>query len=98
MTTADRTTTVDSIAMALGGGLIFLGLVVLGVLEAIIGNPHAVPQTNDAGKVVATTTFDPTLRAAIIALGMLIWLLYGLYKVVGGRVERATDKRTVVTD
>lgn len=83
----------DKLAMALGGGLILLGTAVLGFFETVIGNPSAIPITNDAGEVVATTTFDPSLRASIIALGLIVWLLYALYKVVGavGSSSAPTD-------
>jgi hypothetical protein len=78
-----KTSLADRIAMALGGGLVLLGTAVLGFFETVIGNYHAMPVTNDAGDVVATTTFDPSLRAAIIALGLLVWLGYALYTVFG---------------
>jgi len=77
-------TTVDRLAMLLGGALVVLGTVVLGILEALLGNPSPVPVTNEAGAVVATTTFPVEVRAYLIAFGMLVWLIAGVYKLIAG--------------
>lgn len=71
----------DKLAMVVGGGLVLFGVTVMGTLETLLGSAHSVPQTNEAGEVVAHTTFAPNLRAAIIALGLVVFFLYGLYKV-----------------
>jgi hypothetical protein len=78
----DDMTTVDKLAMIVGGSFVVLGTVVLGIVEALVGNPSAVPVTNEAGQVVATTTFPVEVRATLIALGLLVWFVAGAYKLV----------------
>lgn len=73
------TDTADLIGM-LGGGLIVLGVVMLGAINALTNNPH-VEQTNDAGAVTAEPLVPPDLRAYVILAGLAILALYGLYKV-----------------
>lgn len=85
----------DRIAMTLGGGLILLGVVVLGILEALIGTSNPVPVTNDAGEVVAATTFPVELRTALIAAGLVVLGLYAalrLFAGVRGGVERGDGR------
>ncbi len=89
----ENITLVDKIAMALGGGLVLLGTAVFGFFETLLGNPHAVAETNEAGDVIAHTTFDPQLRAYIIAAGLLIWGLFAVYKLTTG-VPRSETKRS----
>lgn len=79
--------TIDEAALAIGLGLILLGSVVIGFFETILGSAHTLKQTNEAGDVVAHTSFSPHLRAYIIALGILVVLVWGLY-----RVGRATGE------
>lgn len=78
----DDMTTVDKLAMIVGGSFVVLGTVVLGIVEALVGNPSPVPVTNEAGQVVATTTFPVEVRATLIALGLLVWFAAGVYKLV----------------
>ena len=85
----DDMTTVDKLAMIVGGSFVVLGTVLMGIVEALVGNPSAVPVTNDAGQVVATTTFPVEVRAYLIALGLLVWLAAGVYKLVA-RAPRET--------
>ncbi|MFB6199197.1 MAG: hypothetical protein ABEI52_13195 [Halobacteriaceae archaeon] len=73
--------TLDEAALAIGLGLVLVGSVVMGFLETILGSPHTLEQTNEAGDVVAHTSFDPHLRAYIIALGFIVLLLWSLYRV-----------------
>lgn len=90
MKTNTETTTFDKLAMILGGGLILLGTLVMGVLETVIGNPSPVPLTNEAGDVIAATTFPVDVRAYVILLGLFVWFLFGVYKLIQGigAVER----------
>ena len=83
MSTTSPMSTADRAAMIVGGACIVLGTVVLGTLETIIGNPSPVPVTNEAGEVLATTTFPVEVRAGLVMLGLVVWLVYGLYRLVG---------------
>lgn len=72
---------IDRAAMAVSGGLILLGIVVLGFVEVLDGQPYgAAPMTNDAGEVVATPMVDPALRTGLVILGLAVLLLWGLYR------------------
>jgi hypothetical protein len=75
-------TGVDKLAMIVGGSFVVLGTVVLGIVEALVGSPSPVPVTNEAGQVVAATTFPVEVRAALIALGLLVWFAAGVYKLI----------------
>lgn len=76
---ATDTDAADLIGM-LGGGLVVVGVVVLGAINALTNNPH-IEQTNDAGAVTAEPLVPPDLRAYVILAGLAILALYGLYKV-----------------
>ena len=70
-------------AMALGGGLMTLGIVVLGVVELLAGKPYgAAPLTNEAGAVVATPAVDPVLRTGLVLAGLAVLGLYAAYAAV----------------
>ncbi|MFW6448018.1 MAG: hypothetical protein ACOC0X_00595 [Halobacteriota archaeon] len=77
--TTKSTSTADRIAMLVGGGLIAIGVVVMGFLNTITNNPHL--EVVEDGTVVAEPLIPPDLRAYLVLLGLLVWLLYGLYKV-----------------
>jgi hypothetical protein len=77
---------IDKMAMAVSGFLMVLGIAVLGIVEILAGPPYgaaAVEQTNEAGEVVNTIypAVDPTLRTGLVILGLVILLLWGVYKV-----------------
>jgi hypothetical protein len=73
--------TVDKAAMAVSGALMLAGIVVLGIVEIIAGKPYgAAPLTNDAGEVIASPAVDPTLRTGLVIAGLVVLLLWGLYK------------------
>jgi hypothetical protein len=84
--------TIDKAAMALSGGLMLLGIVVLGFVELLDGAPYgAAPVTNDAGEVVATPMVDPALRTGLVLMGMAVLLAWGLYRyAVPPMTEEAT--------
>lgn len=65
--------------MLIGGGLIVFATVVLGFLNVITNSPHM--EVVEEGTVVAEPLIAPDLRAYLILLGLVIFLLYGLYKV-----------------
>lgn len=92
-----KTTTVnpiDKLAMALSGGLILLGVVVLGIVEILVGKPYgAAPLTNDAGEVIAMPAVDPALRTGLVIAGLIVLLLWGLYK-----MATTTGARTPTTE
>jgi len=92
-------TAIDRAAMAVSGGLILLGVVVLGLIETLAGQAYgAAPLTNDAGEVVAMPLIDPNLRTGLVILGLVVLLLWGLYKLAtpmaGGNTETAAVETT----
>jgi len=94
-------TIIDKAALALSSALMLLGIVVLGMIEILAGQPYGaapVEQTNDAGEVVNTLypAIDPTLRAGLVIAGLAILLLWGLYRMAGTPVE-SIDRQTVET-
>lgn len=93
-TITQTATTADKIAMALGGGLVLLGTLVMGTLETLLGGPNALPVTNEAGVVVAETTFDPVLRATIVLAGLVVFGLFALYRLVATRVAETRAPAT----
>jgi hypothetical protein len=83
-------TMIDRAAIALGGGLMLLGIVVLGFAEVLAGQPYgAAPMTNDAGEVIATPMVDPALRTGLVILGLAVLLLWGLYRFTASTMEDA---------
>lgn len=79
---------IDKAAMALSGSLMMLGIVVLGFVEVLAGEPYgAAPITNEAGEIVATPAIDPTLRTGLVIAGLVVLLLWGVYKVATPEVE-----------
>jgi hypothetical protein len=80
--------TIDRLAVALSGGLMLLGIVVLGIVEILAGKPYgAAPLTNDAGEVVANPAVDPTIRTGLVILGLVVLLLWGLYRMATPDVD-----------
>lgn len=72
---------IDRLAMGLSGALVLLGVVVLGLVELLDGAPFgAAPVTNDAGAIVATPLVDPNIRTGLVILGLLVLLLWGIYR------------------
>jgi len=91
-------TTIDKAAMAVSGGLMLLGVVVLGLIETLAGKPYgAAPMTNDAGEVVAMPLVDPNLRTGLVILGLVVLLLWGLYKLATPMVEGDAETTTMET-
>ncbi|GCF12325.1 hypothetical protein Harman_02600 [Haloarcula mannanilytica] len=95
-----HTTVIDKAAMALSGGLMLLGVVVLGIVEILAGQPYgAAPLTNDAGEVIATPMVDPTLRTGLVLAGLLVLALYGAYRLVAPtKDEAATAQQEITAD
>lgn len=74
---------IDKWAMLVSTGLMFLGIIVLGFVEVIAGEPYgAAPLTNDAGEVIATPMIDPNIRTGLVILGLVLLLLLGVYRMV----------------
>ncbi len=72
-------TTADKIAAYVGGGLIVLGIVGIGLIEIIAGSTH--PVTRE-GQIVHEALIDIQIRSYIIILGLVIWGLYAVYRLV----------------
>jgi hypothetical protein len=86
-------TIVDRAALALSGALMLLGIVVLGIVEILAGQPYgAAPLTNDAGEVVATPFVDPNIRVGLVVLGLVVLFAWSVYRMVGSEFEE-TDHR-----
>lgn len=86
----------DKLAMAVGGGLMLLGIVVLGFIELLDGAPYgAAPLTNDAGEIVASPLVDPNIRTGLVILGLLVLLLWGLYRMVQPTMAAGEARREV---
>lgn len=88
MTTTHDFDVIDRAAMGLSAALMLLGIVGLGIVELLAGAPYgAAPITNDAGEVVALPFVDPTLRTGLVLAGLVVLLLWGLYRVASPDVE-----------
>ncbi|ESP87910.1 hypothetical protein [Candidatus Halobonum tyrrellensis] len=89
--------TVERVALALGAVSTLLGIVGLGIVEILAGQPYgAAPTTNEAGEVVATPAVDPAVRTGLVIVGLVVLFGLGLYRMVtDGRA--ATDGQTRVT-
>lgn len=74
---------VDKVALAVGAALMLLGVVILGLIEVIAGQPYgAAPLTNEAGEVIATPAIDPVVRTGLVILGLVVLLLWGVYRAI----------------
>ena len=79
---------VDKAALGISAALMLLGIAVLGVVEILAGQPYgAAPMTDDAGEVIATPLVDPSLRTGLVIAGLVVLLLWGLYRMTTARVE-----------
>jgi hypothetical protein len=90
---------IDKAALALSGVLMLLGIVVLGIVEILAGEPFGaapVEQTNEAGEVINTLypAVDPTLRTGLVIAGLLVLLVWGLYRMTGATAEE-TERQAV---
>lgn len=87
--------TVDKVAMYVGGGLVMLGVFVIGLIEMFLGATHPV---DAEGAIVHDALVPIDIRAWIIMLGLVVWGLVALYKVVGptaaGETASATEAKT----
>ncbi len=93
--------TIDKAAVIVSSGLMFLGVVVLGLIETLVGRPYVpttVEETNQAGEVVATyvPTIPPNLRVGLVVAGIVVLMVYGLYRMAqpGEETEEAADVDT----
>ncbi|MFB6360957.1 MAG: hypothetical protein ABEH59_06495 [Halobacteriales archaeon] len=73
--------TVDEAALLLGLAFVLLGAAVMGVFETLLGSVHVTQRVSGVGVLVLHTSFNPHLRAYIIAIGLLILLGWGLSRV-----------------
>lgn len=75
--------------MYVGGGLLLFGAVVIGVVETLFGSPHAV---TGEGQIVHETLVPLEIRSFIILAGLLVWLLYAVYKLTSADPPAATPE------
>jgi hypothetical protein len=80
--------------MYVGGGLVILGTVVVGLVEMIAGSPHPV---SGEGQIVHEALVPLEIRSYIILLGLLVWGVYAVYKVVTGGQATGTVQPTTGT-
>ncbi|MFC5368388.1 hypothetical protein [Salinirubrum litoreum] len=86
--------TIDKAMLGLSGALTMLGVVVLGVVEILAGQPYgAAPMTNDAGEIVATPAVDPTLRTGLVIAGLLVLFAWGVYRMLTTDGAGASETR-----
>jgi hypothetical protein len=71
--------TADRIALYVGGGLVLIGVAGIGIIEMIGGAPHPV---SGEGQIQHEALVPIEIRSGIILLGLLIWGLYAVYRVV----------------
>jgi hypothetical protein len=90
---------VDKAALAVSGALVLIGIVVLGIVEILAGKPYgAAPLTNDAGEIVATPMVDPALRTGLVIAGLVVLLVWGLYRMAKPVEDTETRETTVTAD
>ncbi len=95
--------TIDKAMLGLSGALMMLGIVVLGIVEILAGKPYGaapVEQTNEAGEVVNTIypAIDPTIRTGLVIAGLVVLLIWGIYRMYTPVPERATETTGVRAD
>ncbi len=88
-------TTADKIGMYVGGGLIVLGVVVIGFLEMLLGASH--PVTGE-GQIVHEALVPIEIRSTIILLGLLLWGLTAIYKLVPGESVAQQQESSQLAD
>jgi len=90
--------TIDRAAMAVGGALILTGVVVLGIVEILAGKPYGpAPLTNDAGEIIATPMVDPNVRTGLVVAGLVVLLVWQLYRMAAVPDRDRADQRADVT-
>ena len=90
---------VEKVAMAFSAGTILVGIVGLGIVEILAGEPFgAAPLTDDAGEVVATPTVDPAVRTGLVILGLVALFGLGLYRMAGTDAAGTDTRREVTAD
>jgi hypothetical protein len=86
---------IDKAALGISAALMLLGIAVLGLIEILAGQPYgAAPMTNDAGEVIATPLVNPSLRTGLVIAGLVVLLLWGLYRMTTARVEEFQARET----
>ncbi|MFW5956175.1 MAG: hypothetical protein ACOCQY_02115 [Halorhabdus sp.] len=75
-TNTNTETMADKIAMALGGGFILLGVVVLGIIETLAGEPTSPIADGAAAEGVL---IDPAIRQWILLIGIVVLGLFAIY-------------------
>jgi hypothetical protein len=95
--------TIDRAMLGVSGALITLGIVVLGIAEILAGEPYGaapVEQTNEAGDVVNTIypAIDPTIRTGLVIAGLVVLLVWGLYRMATPDVDEDTETVGVTAD
>jgi hypothetical protein len=68
-------------ALAMGLGLVLLGVVAMGVFETLVGTAHVSEHVPGLGVVVIHTSVSPELRAYTAAAGLLVLFGWGVSRV-----------------
>jgi hypothetical protein len=85
----------DRIALYVGGGLVLIGVAGIGIIEMIGGAPHPV---SGEGQIQHEALVPIEVRSSIILLGLLIWGLYAVYRVIatppdGGTIAPMSEQQ-----
>jgi hypothetical protein len=79
--------TAERIALYVGGGLVLTGVAGIGIIEMIGGAPHPV---SGEGQIQHEALVPIEIRSYIIMLGLLVWGLYAVYRVVAKPPDSGT--------
>ncbi|GAB3694018.1 hypothetical protein [Halorubrum pallidum] len=90
---------IDRAAMVLSAGLMLLGIVGMGIVEILAGQPYSpVPMTDEAGEVVATPLISPQIRTGVVLAGVAVLGVYAAYKIVVPVPEDGRSGHETVAD
>jgi len=90
---------IDTAARALSAGLMLFGIVVLGIVEILAGEPYSpVPITNEAGDVVAQPLISPEVRTGFVLAGIAVLGLYAAYRFVAPLPEDDDVRHETMAD
>jgi hypothetical protein len=53
--------------------------------------------TNDAGDVIATPMIDPTVRTGLVIAGLVVMLVWGVYKMLATDMDTTDTQNTYTT-
>lgn len=81
----DTLDTANRIAMLISGDLLMLGIPVIGFITSFV-TPYEITEGSSTGDVVIHQTTAQSTRAYIIALALLVFFLWAMYRLTAPRV------------